>query len=121
MSTEVDRLVINIPTAFTKSDGTLTEDAEFFLDYLMRVLEANRRRTGGDIDLIDELNDAIKAQDSRRLADVLAIKKQLANLEMQINRPIPRARERQDIESNCFDSEFKRLNDRIKQLEMEMH
>lgn len=59
MTVNVDPFIRNYPIRWTNQDGGLSEEANGFMEYLVRFLRDLRERTGGATDIINEINQTL--------------------------------------------------------------
>lgn len=82
MTVNVDPFIRNYPKRWTNQDGSLSEEADGFMEYTVRFLRDLRERTGGGTDLINELNQTFNTNTDviSSGAEVLALQGQLDDI-----------------------------------------
>lgn len=119
---EVDPFVIEIPSAFMNHPEP---EVKWYFQYLNKFLFDIWTRTGADTDAILNIDQAVNAEDSRRLPELRQLTKKVRTLELELDRintalnELKRKTTKPLEEENTIAANLKRLENRIKTLELE--
>lgn len=120
--TVVDPFVIEIPRAFLNHPDP---DVRAYFQYLNRFLFDLWTRTGADTDAILNIDQSVNAEDSRRLPELRQLTKKVRTLELELDRintalsELKRKTTKPPEEENTIAANLKRLENRVKTLELE--
>lgn len=93
--------------------------------HLFDVLRQTRQRTGGDVDEVSSIDQAVNAEDSRRLSELRQLTKKVRMLEILIGQAtteayeIRRAMKKPDEDGSNIAARLKRIENRLTTLEIE--